>query len=192
MTAKEEIIKNLTVLTDNSCTSKLNFIYYDIIHECEIEFPAHSWEKARKAGYTFQQVLEKTKESTFNLLLWILRFDFNENDHTVFIKKIVLSSLWRPSTAGTSPHEDGRGLDIIAIRPNVGKEIVCSTVTKGEPGYFVKLRTHAMSQKLITQFFSPWTMYYYNSGGKLIEEPNNGITDNERIHLNHVHFTISK
>jgi len=191
MSAKQEIIQNLTVLTDNSCKSKLKFIYYDIIHDCEIEFPAHSWAQARVAGYTFKQVLEKTDDRTFNLLLWILRFDFDENNHAVFIKKIVLSSLWRPGT-DTSPHQDGRGLDIIAIQPNIGKEIICSTATKSEPGYFVKLRSSAVQQVLITQYFSPWVMYYYNKEGKLIEEPNNGVTENEIIHLTHVHFTITK
>lgn len=192
MTAKEQIIDNLTVLTNNSCKSKISFIYYDILRECEIEFPAESWSLARSKGYTFDQVLQNTNERTFNLLLWILRYDFDENNHLIFIQKIVLSSLWRPSNNGTSPHEDGRGLDIIKIKPNIGSEIICANSTPSEPGFLVKIRTAAFQSKLANQYFSPWIMYYYNKEGQLIEEINRGVSDNERIHLTHVHFTIGK
>ena len=192
MSAKQEIIDNLTVLTDNSCKSKISFIYYDILRQCEIEFPADSWALARNAGYTFKEVLKKTDEKTFNLLMWVLRFDFDENNHLIFIQKIVLSSLWRPGSTGTSPHEEGRGLDIIKIKPNIGPEIICSSTTASEPGFLVKLRTSSFSQNLANQYFSPWTMYYYNTAGILVEEPNRGISSNERIHLTHLHFTTPR
>ena len=103
----------------------------------------------------------------------------------------MLSSLWRPSNNGTSPHEDGRGLDIIKIKPNIGAEIICNSSTASEPGYLKKLRLNALQQNIANQYFSPWIMHYVKNG-VLVEEVNNGISENEKIHLTHVHFTIPK
>lgn len=192
MTPKEQIIANLTVLTNNACTSKIKFNFFGIEHECQIKFPADSWQLARSAGYTFVEVLNNTKDKTFELLIWILMFDFDESSHNYFITDIVLSSLWRPPTGSTSPHEDGRGLVIIKIESSVGDEIICHETTPTEPSYFTKLRTYAMDAGKITQYFSPWKMYYYDAGGKLVDEVNKKITTNEKIHLTHVHFTIPK
>ena len=72
MTPKQQNVRNLTVLTNNSCTSKINFIYYDVVHECKIEFPADSWKLARDAGFTFEEKLKRTNERTFSLLLGLL------------------------------------------------------------------------------------------------------------------------
>ena len=193
MSAKQQIINNLVVSADFSATSKITFTFYDVQHECEIKFPAHSWDLARKAGYTFNQVLDNTLEKTFDFLLWILQFDFDPESHNFYIKKIVLSSLWRPKTSGTSPHEHGRGLDIIKIDPSIGNSIICNiNSTDEEDVYLIKLRDAAFAAKFITQYFSPWKMYFYDSSGVLHDGINTRTSELEKIHLDHVHFTITK
>jgi hypothetical protein len=84
MTAKEQIIKNLSIKPDFTIYSRIEYNFYGIQHTCYIEFPPDSWALARKQGYTFNDVVDKTQNKTFDFLMWILTFDFDETNHNFF------------------------------------------------------------------------------------------------------------
>lgn len=191
MTNKEEFLSNLKDLGGNNFESFYKGVNASILRECKFSMDANSWNEARTAGYTFDEVINNTSDKVFNLLKFITigQTFLDPESNIIFINLIKISSLFRPS--GGVVHTEGRGLDITVMKLNISSsEVVFNNVSGGikEPELALSLRQNLIFKQEVVQLFSPWWI----EDGRVAGRPNDRTTPNDKIHLNHLHFTLKK
>lgn len=105
------------------------------------------------------------------------------------LSEITLSSGWRPMV-GSAIHRIGLGLDVQVVKKGQAEEIVLRSEARF-PGSknFVRLRSELAALKnTVRQIFDPWMMDA-DSTDNTPATPNKLITDNEKLHINHLHIT---
>lgn len=105
------------------------------------------------------------------------------------LNEITLSSGWRPMV-GSAIHRIGLGLDVQVVKNGQAEEIVFRSEAPF-PGSknFVRFRNELAALKnTVRQIFDPWMMDA-DSTDNTPATPNKLITDNEELHINHLHIT---
>lgn len=147
----------------------------------KIVFQRSSWESARAARVTFKGMLAKVEDKTFEVLYWLAT--------RPEVQQIDVSSLWRPYSG---VHTLGLGIDLGAIRFVSGRVWIyrASDGVKDFPA-LRKLRHDLWATGKVNQIIDPW-----ETNGVLGHAPgwrsNEGYSQIDREHRNHMHITVLK
>ena len=177
------IIKNLILKSDGSYES---FLLDTITSaKCILKFPAGSFELAKKNGYSIYDVVDSCQNRVFTVIYRMVS--------ELKCSEIEFSSLWRPFTPGNpnSPHNTGRGIDIVRMKSKYGSTWFSINAGKDESTYVKLIRAWCYpNNKDIVQYFSPWQMCNEKTscGGSCCV--NDQTSPNHKLHLTHMHLTV--
>lgn len=148
------------------------------IGSCQLYFNRYSWESARGAGLSFQQMLEKVEDKTWELLWWMCG---QPN-----VEKIEISSLWRP-WAGV--HTQGLGVDLGAIKFTSGRVYIYRQGNARDFRDLADFRIALWDTGRVSQIIDPW-----KTNGVLGHAPgwrdNRGIEAIDIQHRDHMHISV--
>lgn len=177
------IIRNMQFNSDGSYSS----YFLDTLTgaRCDLKFPTNCFEIAKKEGYTIQDVVDSCQNRVFTVLYSMMR--------ELKCTQIEFSSLWRPYTPGnpSSPHNTGRGIDIIRMKSKYGETYFSINAGSKESAITKLIRAWCYpANKNITQYFSPWQMCNEKTSCNGACCENDHTAPNHKLHLTHLHLTV--